>query len=75
LLRTEGLSQFYMYVRKAHSISRQKLRQHALDGVRRCGDFHDAGVSAPKDLCAFPHGLKIGQYAAAIREELLAFCR
>jgi hypothetical protein len=43
--------------------------------VRRCGDFHDPSVSTPKDLCAFPDGLEIGQYAAAIREELLAFCR
>jgi hypothetical protein len=73
LLRTESFSQFYMYVGKAYSISRQKSRQHTLDRVGRRRNLHDPTVSAPKDLSVFSDGFAVGQYAAAIREELLAF--
>jgi hypothetical protein len=37
------------------------------------GDLQRPPVSSPKDLCAFSDDVEIGQYAAAIREELLAF--
>ena len=40
-----------------------------------CCDLQHPPVSSPKDLCAFSDNVEIGQYAAAIREELLAFCR
>jgi hypothetical protein len=41
--------------------------------VRWRRDLEHPSVSAPQDLCVFAHGVEIGQYAAAIREELLAF--
>jgi hypothetical protein len=43
--------------------------------VRRRSDLHHASVPAPKDVCAFAHGVEVGQYAAAIPEELLALSR
>jgi hypothetical protein len=42
--------------------------------VRWRGDLQHSTVSAAKNLCAFADGVEIGQYSAAIREELLAFC-
>jgi hypothetical protein len=42
--------------------------------VRWCGDLQYSPVAAPKDLSAFSDDVEIGQHAAAIREELLAFC-
>jgi hypothetical protein len=72
LLMTEGFAQLYVYVGKAFTILRQKSRQHALDRVRRRSDPQHAPVSAPEDVCTFAHGVEVGQYAAAIREELLA---
>jgi hypothetical protein len=74
LLSAEGFTQLYMHVGKALGISRQEPRQHALDRVRWSGDLEHPPFSAPKDLCVFADGVEIGQYAAAIREELLAHC-
>jgi len=41
--------------------------------VRWRGDLQHSPVPAPEDLCTFSDDIKIRQYAAAIREELLAF--
>jgi len=42
--------------------------------VRWCGDFQHSPVPAPEDFCPFSDDIEIRQYAAAIHEELLAFC-
>jgi hypothetical protein len=42
--------------------------------MRRGRDLQYSPVAAPKDLRAFSDDVEIGQYAAAIGEELLALC-
>jgi len=42
--------------------------------VRWRGDLQHSSVATPKDLCTFSDDVEIGQYAAAIRKKLLAFC-
>src|SRR5690349_3155957 len=42
--------------------------------MRRRGDLQHTPVSPPKDRRAFADRIEIGQYAATIREELLALC-
>jgi len=74
LRRTESFGDLDMDIGKALGIPRQKPRQHALDRVRWRGDLEHSPVAIPQDLCAFADGIEIGQYATAIREELLAFC-
>jgi len=72
LRKTESFRDLDMHIGKALGISRQKPRQHALDRVRWRGDRQHPPVSASKDLRAFADGIEVGQYTAAIREELLA---
>jgi hypothetical protein len=42
--------------------------------MRWRGDLKHSPVPAPEDLCTFSDDIKIRQYAAAVGEELLAFC-
>jgi hypothetical protein len=74
LFATKGLIQFHVHIGKAFSVSRQKRRQDTFDRVRRGGNLQHPPVSAPEYFYPLAENVDMGQYAATIPEELLAFC-
>src|SRR5207248_565956 len=72
LVHAKSFRQLHVNVREGFRISRQELRQDALDRVWRRSDLEYARVSPLEQLDAFPERRDLTQYPAAICKQLLA---